>query len=35
MVGAFIAGLFIGAWLGFIIFALCNASKGDNDNVSH
>ena len=35
MVGAFIVGLFIGAWLGFIIFALCTANKGDNDDVSH
>ena len=35
MIGAFIAGLFIGAWLGFIILALCNASRGDNDDATH
>lgn len=35
MIGAFIVGLFIGAWLGFIFLALCNACKGDNDDATH
>lgn len=35
MIGAFVTGLFIGAWVGFIVFALCNACKGDNDDATH
>ena len=35
MIGAFIVGLFIGAWLGFIVFALCNASGRDDDDATY
>ena len=35
MIGAFIVGLFIGAWLGFIFLALCYASRGDDDDATY
>lgn len=35
MIVSFIIGFVIGTWLGFIVLALCSASKGDNDDAIH
>ena len=35
MILSFIIGFVIGTWFGFIILALCNANKEDNDNATH